>query len=192
MSKRRPKKAAHSTDALERLRKALAKRTKRELIDALLEFAGDDRGILRRLDARFELEAPPQELVAAIRQAITDATYFDKRDMNRNFRYDHAAYNAVKRNLGRLIGLGQLRSAMELSLELMAKGSYQVEMSDEGLMTDDLEECLQVVIKALHRCDLPADEVAAWCTKMRKRDCMGFVCDKELQTLRQQFEASPS
>ncbi|MGA2035563.1 MAG: hypothetical protein ABSG68_25215, partial [Thermoguttaceae bacterium] len=54
--KRRPKKAAPCTDAAERLRKLLAKRTKRELIDALVEFAGDDPGILRRLDARFEHE----------------------------------------------------------------------------------------------------------------------------------------
>jgi hypothetical protein len=188
MSKRRPKKAAHSTDALERLRKALEKRTKRELIDALVEFAGDDRGILRRLDARFELEAPPEELVAAIRQAIADATYFDKRDINRNFRYDYAAYSAVKRNLGRLIDLGQLRLAMELSLELMKQGSCQVEMSDEGLMTDDIEECLQVVIEALKKCDLPPGEVVKWCAAMLKSDRVGCIYDQELRALRRQFE----
>jgi hypothetical protein len=170
----------------------LAKRTKRELIDALLEFAGEDRRILRRLDARFELKAAPEELVAAIRQAIADATYFDKRDINRNFRYDYAAYGAVKRNLGRLIGLGQLRPAMKLSLELMVKGSHQVEMSDEGLMTDDIEECLQVVLEALQKCDLPADEIAAWCMKMLAGDCVGFICDKELKALRHQFEAARS
>ena len=38
---------------------------------------------------------------------------------------------------------------MELSLELMKQGSYQVEMSDEGLMTEDIEDCLNVVLKAL-------------------------------------------
>jgi len=185
-------KAAKTTDSPEGLRKALAKRTKGELIDALVEFAGDDRGILRRLDARFELEAPPQELVAATRQAIADATYFDKRDINRNFRYDYAAYSAVKRNLGRLIGLGQLRSAMELSLELMEKGSYQVEMSDEGLMTDDIEECLQVVMEALQKCDLPAGEVIAWCAEMIKRDRVGFIYDQELRALQLQFEGARS
>ena len=42
----------------------LSKRTKRELIDMLVELAGDDRGVLRRLDARFELEVSLQELVA--------------------------------------------------------------------------------------------------------------------------------
>ena len=167
------------------------KRTKRELIDALVEFAGDDRALLRRLDARFEWEAPPQELVAATRQAIADATYFDQRDINRNFRYDYAAYEAVKRNLRRLIGLGQLRSAMDLSLELMVKGSHQIEMSDEGLMTDDVKECLQVVLEALPKCDLPPHEVAAWCTHMLAGDSVGFVCDEELKALRHQFEAAP-
>ena len=72
-------------DAAERLRKALAKHTKRELIDALGGVRRRRSQILRRLDERFELEAPPQELVAATRQAIADATDFDKRDINRNF-----------------------------------------------------------------------------------------------------------
>jgi uncharacterized Zn finger protein len=174
----------------ERLRKALAKRTKDELLDALVELAGDDRNVLRRLDARFELEAPPRELVAATRQAIADATDFDERDMNRNFDYDYAAYEAVKRNLSRLVALGQLRLAMELSLELMDQGSHQVEMSDEGLMTDDIEECLSVVVKALTKCDLPPGEVIAWCTEMVTRDRVGFIYDQELQALRQHWEAS--
>jgi hypothetical protein len=177
-------------DAVERLRKALAKRTKHELIDTLADLAEDDRRILRQLDERFEVEAPPDELVAATRQAIADATYFDKRDINRNFSYDHAAYDAVKRNLGRLVGLEQLRAAMELSLELMVKGSCQIEMSDEGLMTDEVKECLQVVMEGLAGCDLPADEVAAWCTQMLAADSVGFVCDEELKSLRRQFEAS--
>ena len=167
----------------------MAKRTKAELIDALLELAADDRRISRQLEERFELETPPQELVAATRQAIADATYFDQRDMNRNFPYDHAAYDAVQRNLGRLIGQGHLRAAMELSLELMVKGSQQIEMSDEGLMTDEVEECLQVVLEALPKCDLPADEVVAWCAHMRAGDSVGFVCDRALQSLRQHFEA---
>jgi hypothetical protein len=170
------------------LRKALSKRTKCELIDILVESAEDDRRILRQLDEQLELEAPPQELVALTRQAIADATSFDERDINHNFDYDHAAYEAVKRNLGRLVGLGQLWAAMELSLELMVKGSQQIEMSDEGLMTDEITDCLQVVLAGLASCDLPADEVAAWCTHMLAGDSVGFVCDEELKSLRRQSE----
>jgi hypothetical protein len=168
----------------------LAKRTKKELIDVLVELARDDRNVLRQLDARFELEAPRRELVVATRQAIADATDFDERDINRNFSYDDAAYDAVKRNLSRLVGLGQLRLAMELSLELMDQGSYQVEMSDEGLMTDDIEECLKVVIQALRKCDLPASELMAWCRGMLKKDRVGFICKEQLKALQADLEAS--
>jgi uncharacterized Zn finger protein len=195
MSKRSSKKAAKTakaTDSEARLRKTLAKHTKGELIDVLVEFAKEDRGIFRRLDARFELDAPPRELVVATRQAIVDATDFDERDINRNFSYDYEAYSEVNRNLSRLIDRGQLRLAMELSLELMEKGSYQVEMSDEGMMTDDIEECLQVVIKTLKKCDVPANEVIAWCAEMFSNDRVGFICDRDLEALRDQFETSQS
>jgi len=73
----------------------------------------------------------------------------------------------------------------------MVKGSHQIEMSDEGLMTDEVKECLQVVLEGLANCHLPAEEVAAWCTHMLAGDSVGFVCDGELKSLRRQFEASP-
>ena len=91
------------------LRAALTRRKKAELVEVLMELAEADRGVLRQLTARFEVEAAPDELVAATRQAIADATAFDKRDINRNFAYDHQAYSEVKRNLSHLIGSGQLR-----------------------------------------------------------------------------------
>ncbi len=121
--------------------------------------------------------------------AVADATDFDERDVNYNFDYDHEAYAEVQRNLDRLIDLGELRLAMELSLELMRQGSYQVEMSDEGLMTEDIEACLGVVLQAIKKCDLPPDEVLAWCVRMNKSDRVGFICDRELEALRKDFEA---
>lgn len=121
--------------------------------------------------------------------AIADAAEFDERDINTNFDYDCEAYGEVKRNLGRLIDLGELRLAMELLQELMKQGSYQVEMSDEGLMTEDIEECLGVVLQALKKRDLLPDEVVAWCAGMSKSDRVGCICDRELETLRKHFEA---
>ena len=169
-----------------RLRKALSKRKKDELLDALVELAEEDRGILRRLEMRFNLEPPGEERVIATRQAIADATDFDERDINYNFSYDYQAYEEVKRNFTRLVELGQWSSVMELSLELMRKGSYQVEMSDEGLMTDEIVECLQVVIQALAKSDLPRDNLAAWCANMMSADRVGFICDRELSALREE------
>lgn len=193
MAKRRAKASARtvkSTDLRAGLQKALAKRRKAELVAVLMELAEEDREILRRLAVHFEVTAPPQALVAATRHAIADATDFDEREINRNFSYDHAAYDEVQRNFVRLIDLGQLRLTMDLSLELMERGSYQVEMSDEGLMSDDIEECLAVVVKALKKCDLPETDVAAWCSAMLKRDRVGFTSEADLRALRDQFAVS--
>ena len=173
----------------QRLRTALMKCTKDQLIDVLVELADEDRVILRRLAARFELEASPQELAATTRQAIADATDFDERDINHNFAYDYEAYGEVRRNLMRLIDLGELHLAMELSLELMKQGSYQVEMSDEGLMTDDIEECLRVVLPAVKNSGQSPDEIVAWCAAMIKSDRIGSICDRDLGTMRNAFDA---
>ena len=192
MAKRRTKKAVkkvpRKADPAERMRGTLAKRTKDELIDLLMEFVREDHRFLRRLDARFESEIPPEEIVRLASVAISDATDFDEREINRNFSYDYAAYAEVKRNLGRLVAMGELRPAMELSLELMKEGSYQVEMSDEGMMTDDIEECLVAVIGAVAKSELPAAEVKAWCEAMLKSDRVGFICDEELKALQKQFD----
>ena len=171
---------------------ALKRRNKAELVDLLLELAQADHGILRQLNARLDVAAAPDELVAATRLAIADATDFDERDINRNFDYDYEAYHEVKRNLGRLIDVGELRLAMQLWLELMKQGSYQVEMSDEGLMKDEIEECLSVVLKALTTCDLPKDEIVAWCSAMLKNDRVGFIAEKEFQSLRDHIRSTPA
>lgn len=193
MPQRKPKKptpAREQPESTVELRQALSKRTKAELVDALLELAQADRRVLRQLVARFDVASAVDELVAATRQAIADATAFDVRDINRNFAYDSEAYDEVKRNLGRLIASGQLRQAMQLALEMMKQGSYQVEMSDEGLMTADIEECLSVVHKALRKSDLPAEEVIAWCSAMLAKDRVGFIAREPIESLRNHFQAA--
>ena len=79
---------------------------------------------------------------------------------------------------------------MRLALELMKQGSYQVEMSDEGLMTQDIEDCLGLVLKAFEKCDLPAVEVSAWCSAMRDNDRVGFIAWESLQSLRSRAQAA--
>ncbi len=193
MSRHKPKKRAPTRKQEESaapLRQALARRRKAELVDVLVELAQADRGVLRQLTARFDVAAAPVALVAATRQAIADATAFDEREMNCNFAYDYEAYGEVKRNLSRLIASGQLRLAMQLALELMKQGSYQVEMSDEGLMTDDIEDGLRVVHQALAKGELPAAEVIAWCSAMLDSDHVGFIAREPLQALRKRFQGA--
>jgi hypothetical protein len=182
--------ASESPELIEPLRKAMLKRAKADLVEALVEVARADRGLLRQLAARFDVSASPVDLVAATRRAIADATAFNEREINRNFAYDHAAYKEIKRNMGVLIQAGQLLLVMDLSLELMKRGSYQVEMSDEGMMTQDLEGCLGVVLAALRKSELPADKVIGWCSAMRKSDCVGFIATEQLQSLSGFFKKS--
>ena len=96
----------------------------------------------------------------------------------------------MKRNFAPLIASGQLQQAMQLALELMKEGSHQVEMSDEGLMTDVIQDCLSVVIQTLKKCGLPAAEITTWCLAMLKNDRVGFISREPLQSLRNDFEAA--
>jgi hypothetical protein len=191
MSKlKKPAPARNQPEFATALRRTLTKKKKSELVDVLIELAQADRGVLRQLTTRFDVATTPEELLAATPQAIADATAFDERDINRNFAYDDNAYGEVKRNLVRLIASGQLRQAMPLALELMKQGSYQVEMSDEGLMTEDIEDCLNVVLEALRKSDLPASEVIAWCSAMLENDRVGFIAREPLQSLRTHFQGT--
>jgi len=192
MPKHKPRKAAPAKkqpESTAELRQALTRRKKTELVDVLLELAQEDRGVLRQLTARFDVAATSDELAAATRQAIADATYFDMRDINRNFDYDYKAYREVKRNLGRLVDSGQLRLAMQLALELLKQGSHQVEMSDEGMMTEDIEDCLCVILKALEKCNLAPAEIITWCSAMKDNDRVGFIAREPLQALRERLQS---
>ena len=42
------------------------------------------------------------------------------------------------------------------------------------------------------RCDLPADDVAAWCAGMLKKDRVGFICAESLRALQDRFDAPNS
>lgn len=55
-------------------------------------------------------------------------------------------------------------------------------------MTHDNEDCLSVVLKALKKCDLPADEVIAWCSTMLDSDRVKFIAREPIQSLRDHFQ----
>ena len=169
------------------IRKALEKLRKNELIDIVVSFAKRDREILRQLLADFQVELPTLDLVADTQKAIVDATAFDTRQINRNFDYDYRAYNTIQRNLKRLVVEKRFDEAMGLSLELMRRGSHQVEMSDEGLMTDDIERCLNVVIEGLTKSKMPSAAIVDWCDAMKDAERVDYICDEELESLHKRF-----
>ena len=188
--KKVPKKKTGLVTPFERLQKVLAKCKKGELIDVIVGFAKADRSLMRQLQMQFDVESSPEELVNSTSIAISDATDFDERFMNHNFDYDSESYSMIEKNFTKLIKAGHLREVMKLSLELMRQGSHQVECSDEGMMTYEIEDCLKIVIKALCKSDLPVDDIISWCVEIEEKDRVGFICDKEIQALKVKMEAS--
>ena len=166
----------------------MTKRRKDELIEVVLDLARNNPATLRDLLARFEVQLSADGLVQATQRAIADATDFDRRQINHNFDYDYQAYESIQRNLKQLVAAGRIVDAMQLCLELMDQGSHQVEMSDEGLMADEIADCLKVVITALKKSDLPPIEIVKWCAAMTKSDRVGFICDEELKVLQKKFK----
>ena len=181
-----PKKVAES-ELLVALRKALAERSQDELIETIVGFAKRDTANLRELSAQFDVELSTAGLVEETQHAILDATDFDEREFNHNFDYDYQAYATIQRNLKRLVAEKRFDDAMSLSLELMRQGSYQVESSDEGLMTEDIADCLKIVISALQKSDVPPPRIVEWCAAMQQKDRVGFICDQELKALQKRF-----
>ena len=175
-----PRKLA-KTDRFGLIEQALRKRTKADLVEMILMIARDHAVVTRELEGRLDVEKPLDLLVVDVSSAIDRATAFDERMINHNFDVDWQAYEGVKNGLSQLVKRGHLEDAKSLALKLMRNGSYQVESSDEGSMTDEIIDCLKPVIRAVEA--VGGDQAAKWGFEMQIADRVGFICDKELSKL---------
>jgi hypothetical protein len=153
-------------------------------LSELKEGHAKKESFLRRLT---EIAGTEKELIATTQKAISRATRIDEKRRNSNFPYDVDAYQLIKSNLSHLLETGAVAEAMGLAIELMAARSAQVEASDEGLMLEELEECLGLVIETIEVVDLPKEEKVLWCDRLRSADRVRFVCEKAIQSLRRAF-----
>ena len=177
--KKVPKKA--SVDRFALIESALGKLTKADLFELLMATAREHDEACRNLESKLSIDKPVDLLLTDISSAIDRATDFDERMVNHNFDVDWQAYEEAKQGFLKLIEIGQLVEVQLLALELMKRGSYQVECSDEGMMSDEIEACLKPVIHAVKAGD--ASAAKSWATKMIAADRVGFICDKELGVL---------
>ena len=178
---KRPRKLA-KPDRFPLIDRELRKRTKADLIAMIMEISREHAVVARELEDRLNIEKPVDLLVADVSSAIDLATDFDERMMNHNFDVDWQAYADVQKGLSLLVERGHLADAKSLALKLMKDGSYQVECSDEGMMTEEIQDCLKPVIDAVKSAD--GGEAARWAKDMKTADRVGFICDKELAELR--------
>ncbi len=174
-----PKKSEVDRFAL--IETALRKLKKDELIEQFVMLAKHHDDVHRELESTLKIEKPVGLLLSDTSDAIERATNFDERMLNYNFSVDWQAYEEVETGLRKLVQTGHLDEAKLLALELMKQGSYQVECSDEGLMSDDIESCLTHVIKAMKK--VGGDDAQQWATQMIAADRVGFICNCVLKKL---------
>lgn len=184
MVNKKTKKASQITksDCFPLIEKALHKRTKAELVAMVLAIARGHDVVARELEERLDIKKPMDQVIADVLSAINRATWFDERMVNQNFDVDWKAYDEVRKGLSLLVDQGHLWDAKWLALMLIKAGSLQVECSDDGLMTDDICQCLLPVIRAVKA--VGGAEAIQWASEMQKADNVGCICDKELAELR--------
>lgn len=170
-----------ANDRLQVLEERLTQLTKTELVELTLALARQIDGITQHLEKRLKVERPLDRLVDDIASGIRRATAFDKRLINCDFDFDWDAYEEVEQGLRELVERGELDEAMALALDLMKRGSLQVESSDQGLMADPLCMALIPVIEGVERVGGPI--ARRWAAKMREADRIKSLCDVELASL---------
>lgn len=163
-------------DRLALLRAALQKIKKADLVELTLRISQQEKGSEWMLENEIELDKPIDLLVHDVTVAIDAATKVDQLQLNYNFDYDWRAYEAVRRGLSQLIQKNAIEEVKSLALKLMDKGSYQIECSNEGMMQEEIESSLRLVISAV----ATSPEAKAWAHEMLLRDRMGFLCEREL------------
>lgn len=181
MAKRGTKKPRRpaKTDRFALIEKSLRKQTKADLVQLILTIAKDHAAAARALESQLDIDKPVDLLVIDVSSAIDRATDFDDSTWPASdLDVDWHAYEDVQKGLRQLIKLGHLEDAKSLALKLMKEGSYQVEGSDEGLMTDEIEGCLRPIIRAVEAAG--GDQAVKWAAKMQRADRVGFICDNEL------------
>ena len=78
-----------------------------------------------------------------------------------------------------MIEKNRIEEAKALALKVMDKGSYQIECSDEGMMQEEIESCLRIVISAV----AGSVDGREWALEMLHHDRMGYLCERELTEL---------
>jgi len=154
---------------------------KPRLMECIVDLASSVPETWRALEGSLQLE--PQttaDLISRTRLAISNATDFDERMVNHNFSYDYQAYEQIEQYFRQFVKAGDLSTVMQLSMELITNGSYQMEMSDEGLMYDEIEGCLNVVCNAVERSDLPPEKVLVWGVAIEECDRIGVFTRPKL------------
>lgn len=163
----------------ELLRTALSQLEKDDLVELAVRAAQEEKAVQWLLEEQTRLEKPVELLVHTIEDAIKIATRVNEHELNRNSHYDWRAYKAAESGLTQLIEKQAIEEAKALALTLIERGGHQINCSDEGMMREEIEDCLRPVIAAVAFSPGASD----WARDMLTRDTSGFICEGELREL---------
>jgi hypothetical protein len=158
-----------------RLSTALERHSKAQLISLLQDTAFRWEDVCRQLLMETEDDQPLSGLVGDIRSALRKATHVPEEQVNRNLSVDYNAYEQVRRGLKKLIATDHLREAMALAIDVIQLGSNQVELSDEGLMADEVVETVKLVVKEVDAAQIGPEEKAKWWVALAAADWLELL-----------------
>lgn len=161
-------------ELMRRMTASLAGLSKEELISFVCEASLRWPALCRHVLMETEQDQPLTGLIGDIQAAIRAATFIPKEKLNRNFDYDVEEYEQVRIGLRKLMRLGHISEAMDLAIELLEAGNSQVEASDEGMMTEEIVECVNVVTEVVDFSG-NATERQAWANRLAYSDYLSIL-----------------
>ena len=160
--------------------RALRFQGKEQLVQILTKLCVENIQARWSIEAELEMSKPVELILLDIREAIRRATQVDEKRINHNPPVDWEAYAEVKRLMEMLVSVGASDEAMEIAIHFMGEASRQIEYSDEGMMLEEVEACLQPILDSLK--DFDERQRALWSLRMQAADRVGFVCHDKLQS----------
>ena len=173
-------KQKHNENRRKLTEKALRCQRKDTLIQLLTKLCDENIHARWSIEAKLEMPKSIDLILHDLREAIRLATKVDEKRLNYNFAVDWEAYAEVNRLMELLVSTGTRDEAMEIAIHFMEKASHQIECSDEGLMLEEVEACLQPVLKLLESLD--EAQRASWAFRMQVADSVGLICHERLQS----------
>ena len=181
--KKKPPKNKAAVAEIALLKKALTKLPKAELVERLLKNARLDNELRLEWLKEFNITFQTSTLFDHTAQTIDIATEVDEDHLGHDFDYSYTAYVTVKRNFKALVKDARWNEVCDLALILMKQGSQQAESSAQGLMVDDIEDCLNEILDKIDKSTLSPAQIKKWAAKMLKHDRIACISRAELEEL---------
>ena len=150
----------NSEDTDTRLRTYLKTFEKGELIDRILSIAAKNSDLFWELNQEERMTMNPLETtIRSLKRQIDQVTSEEYEYDDWSNENEAPDYSGIKKGFIHLLTKGEYDVILDLGKDLFEKGTAQAEMDDErGSIGSQIEECMDIVIKASIKSDKPRTE----------------------------------